>query len=487
MVPTGNTNSARPNHSVAVLATVFVAVFVSNVDLFVVNVALPDVGRDFHGASLGSLSWILNAYAIVFASLLVVAGRLADRHGQRSGFLLGLGLFTAGSALCAAAGNVPVLVAARVAQAAGAAVLLPTSLALMLAVTPAPRRPAMVRAWSAVGAVAAALGPVLGGLLVQASWRWVFVINVPIGVLALVVGIRVLPRLTPDASGPGPDLLGAVLLTASVGALSLGLVQGNDWGWGSGRVVGSFVAAGVLLALFLAQSRRHPAPMVEMAILRISRFSTASLATLLFALAFAGMILSSALWLQNVWGYSALRTGLAMAPGPLMVPPLAAASGALIKRFGAGPVSAVGNLVFGGGVLYWAANAGAGHHYASDLLPGFLIGGVGVGLTLPTLTAAGAIALPPQRFATGSAILTMARQLGSVLGVAVLIGILGTPHSVAGVVSGYHHGWEGLAAASVLAAGAALAVRRPSPAGQAPADGASGSSVGAGPASLVEQ
>lgn len=479
MAPTGNTNTARPIHSVAVLATVFVAVFVSNVDLFVVNVALPDVGRDFHGASLGSLSWILNAYAIVFASLLVVAGRLADRHGQRSGFLLGLGLFTAGSALCAAAGSVAVLVAARVAQAAGAAVLLPTSLALMLAVTPPARRPAMVRAWSAVGAVAAALGPVLGGLLVQASWRWVFVINVPVGALALLVGLRVLPRIRPDASGPGPDLLGAGLLTAAVGALSLGLVRGNDWGWGSGRIAGSFLATAVLLAAFLARSRRHPAPMVEMAMLRISRFSTASLATLLFALAFAGMILSAALWLQNVWGYSALRTGLAMAPGPLMVPPLAAASGALIKRFGAGPVAAVGNLVFASGVLYWSLAAGASPHYASGLLPGFLIGGVGVGLTLPTLTAAGAIALPPQRFATGSGILTMARQLGSVLGVAVLVGILGTPHSVRATVAAYHHGWQGLAAAGVLAAGAALAVRRPRPAG----DGG----VAPAAASLVKQ
>jgi EmrB/QacA subfamily drug resistance transporter len=465
MLETGKAEPVRPAHRVAVLATVFVAVFVSNVDLFVVNVALPDVGQDFEVASLGSLSWILNSYAIVFAALLVPAGRLADRHGQREGFLLGLALFTLSSALCATATGVGYLVAARTFQAVGAAILLPTSLALMLATTPPQRRAGTVRAWSAVGSVAAALGPVLGGLLVQASWRWVFLINVPIGLVALAVGAKVLPRVRRETVGSAPDLLGAGLLTSAIGALSMGLVKGNEWGWDSGRIAGSLVGSCVLLAFFLLRSRRHPAPVVEMAVVRNTGFSTASIATFLFALAFAGMILSSALWCQNVWGYSALRTGLALAPGPLMVPALAAVSGPLAKRFGPGPVTATGNVLFGLGVLSWSLTADASPHYASAMLPGFLIGGVGVGLALPTLTAAGAVALPPQRFATGSAILTMARQIGSVLGVAVLIGVLGTPRSLSATVTAYHHGWYVLAAASVVAGFVALAVRRP----QAPA------------------
>ncbi|MBM9508594.1 MFS transporter, partial [Actinacidiphila acididurans] len=451
----------RSPRAVAVLATVYVAVFVANVDLFVVNVALPDVGHDFGGTSLGSLSWVLNAYAIVFAALLVPAGRLADRHGQRPGFLLGLAMFTAGSALCAAAGDIGYLVAARLLQAVGAAILLPTSLALMLAIVPPERRTAAVRVWSAVGSIAAALGPVLGGLLVQASWRWVFLINVPVGVASLIVGARVLPDVPRDTSGPGPDLTGTALLTFSIGALSLGLVKGNEWGWSSGRVVGSLIAAAVLLVLFLLQSRRHPAPVVEMALLRIGPFTVANVSILVFAMAFAGMILSSALWCQNVWGYSALRTGLALAPGPLMVPPLAVLSGGLARRFGPGPVAAAGNLLFGLGVGSWSLHTTSTPDYAAGMLPGFLLGGIGVGLALPTLTAAGAVALPPQRFATGSGIINMARQIGAVLGVAVFVGVLGTPHTTHAAVTAYHHGWQVLGSIGIFAGVFALALPRP--------------------------
>jgi EmrB/QacA subfamily drug resistance transporter len=461
MLETGNDKPVRPARSVAVLATVFVAIFVANIDLFVVNVALPDVGHDFGGASLGSLSWVLNAYAIVFAALLVPAGRLADRHGQRGGFLLGLALFTAGSGLCAAAGGVGYLVAARVLQASGAAMLLPTSLALIMAIAAPERRAAMVRVWSVVGSVAAALGPVLGGLLVQASWRWVFLINVPVGLVTLAVGLRVLPTVRGEASGRGPDLLGASLLTVSIGALSLGLVKGGEWGWDSGRIVGSFVASAVLLVVFLLQSRRHPAPVVEMALLRIGRFRTANIALLVFGMSFAAEILSVALWCQNVWGYSALRTGLALAPGPLIVPPVAILSGRLSRRFGPGPASAVGILVFAFGVWTWSLNTNGAPNYATGMLPGFLIGGIGVGIALPTLTAAGTMALPPQRLATGSGLLTMARQVGAVLGVAVLIGVIGTPHTVRATVDAYHHGWDFVSGVCLLAAAAALTLKRP--------------------------
>jgi EmrB/QacA subfamily drug resistance transporter len=445
-----------------VITTVVVAVFVSNLDLFVVNLALPDIGRDFHGASLDSLSWVLNAYAIVFAALLVIAGRLADRNGHRPGFLLGLGVFTAGSAMCAASMNTGLLIGSRVVQAIGAAILMPTSLALLLATTPPERRAQVVRAWSAVGAVAAALGPVIGGVLVQASWRWVFLINVPVGIVAFVAGSRVLPDVRRDDSGPWPDVFGAVLLTVSIGALSLGLVKGNSWGWGSGNTIASICVSFVLLVLFLIRSARHPAPVVELPMLRVRTFSTASLATLLFATAFAGMILSSALWCQDVWGYSALRTGLALAPGPLMVPPLAVASGPLVKRIGAGPVAALGNLLFGGALLWWALGIGIAPNYTTEMLPGMLIGGVGVGLLLPTLTAAATTALPAPRFATGSGVFNMARQVGTVLGVAILVSIVGTPRSPGAALTVFQHGWYSTTAMCGLAAVASLLVRRAS-------------------------
>jgi EmrB/QacA subfamily drug resistance transporter len=440
-------------------ATVMVAVFMSSLDLFVVNVALPEIGRNFNGASLDSLSWVLNAYAIVFAALLVVAGRLADRRGHRPGFLLGLAVFTLGSTLCAVSTDTAFLVASRVVQAMGAAVLLPTSLALLLATAPPERRGRVVRAWSAVGGVAAALGPVVGGLLVQASWRWVFLINVPIGIAAIVAGLRALPTVRREDTGPLPDVFGAVLLTLSIGALSLGLVKGNSWGWGSGGTVGSLVAAAVLLALFVGQSARHPAPVVELPLLRIAAFSTSTVGVLLFTVSFGGMILSSVLWCQNVWGYSALKTGLAIAPGPLMVPPLAVAAGPLAKRIGPGPVAALGNVLFGLGLFTWALGVGTQPDYAGEMLAGFLIGGVGVGLALPTLTAAAATALPTHRFATGSGVFNMSRQIGAVLGVAIAVAILGVPRTSAAALTAFQHTWDAIAAMSVLAGLSSMLIR----------------------------
>lgn len=445
--------AAPPVRPRAVFAIVIVAVFVSNLDLFVVNVALPNIGRDFHGASLGSLSWVLNAYAIVFAALLVVAGRVADRNGHQRGFLLGLVIFTLGSTLCAVSPNVGTLVAARILQAAGAALLLPTSLALLLAVTAPAKRSGAVRAWSAVGGVAAALGPVLGGLLVQASWRWVFLINVPVGVAAIVFGVRVLPDVRGEKDGATPDLAGAGLLAVAIGALSLGFVKAGDWGWGGGRTIVSFAVALVLGLGFLARSARHPAPVIELSMLRIRAFRTSTLAALLFTTAFAAMILSIVLWCQQVWGYSALRTGLAIAPGPLMVPPLAIGAGPLARRIGPGPVAALGNLLLGAGTLWWVGAANVRPDYVSGVLPGMVLTGVGVGLALPTMIAAMATSLPPHRFATGSGVNTMARQIGAVLGVASLVSVLGAPRTSGQALVGFHHAWMGIA---VVAAGAAL-------------------------------
>ncbi|MBX6390719.1 MAG: DHA2 family efflux MFS transporter permease subunit [Frankia sp.] len=455
-------------------AVVIAAVFVTNLDLFVVNVALPEIGRDYDGASLESLSWVLNGYALVYASLLVVSGRLADRYGHRPGFLLGLVVFTAGSALCAAAPGTGWLIGARVVQAVGAAVLLPTSLALLLATTPQQRRVGAVRAWSAVGGLAAALGPVLGGLLAEADWRWIFLINIPVGVLAFVLGTRVLPDVGRDRSAPMPDLLGAAMLTIAIGALSLGLVEADTWTWADGRTIGCLIAAAVLTAAFVFRSARHRAPVVELPMLRIRAFSAATVASLLFSVAFAGMLLSSVLWLQDVWGYSVLKAGLAVAPGPLVVPPLAVLSGALAQRIGVGRVAALGNVLFGLGVLSWALLVGTSRNYAADFLPGMIITGLGVGLALPTVIAAGATAVPPARLATGSAVLNMSRQVGAVLGVAVLVTVLGDLGGQNDPLAAFRHGWYTVAGISVAGAIAALVIR---PAHAAPASAPAPASV----------
>src|SRR6476619_3301560 len=220
-----------------VLLIVSAGFSLATLDLFIVNVALPKIAHDFGSAGLGDLSWVLNAYAIVYAALLVLFGRLADRYRRDRGFLLGVAVFVAASAACGAATSLPMLVAFRVVQAAGAALLTPTSLGLILATTTPERRHGAVRTWAAVGGIAAALGPVIGGVLVAASWRWVFLVNVPIGLLALFVGWRRLPNVAGHAV-PTPDPLGAVLITGGIGALSLGLVKGGAWGWGSDATIG---------------------------------------------------------------------------------------------------------------------------------------------------------------------------------------------------------------------------------------------------------
>jgi len=453
-----------------VLVVTSAAAFVASLDLFIVNVAFDDIGRDFGGTSLSSLSWVLNGYAIVYAALLVPLGRLADRTSRRAGFLAGLALFTAASALCAAAPGLGILVFARVLQAVGAAALTPTSLGLLLAVFAPERRANAVRIWAASGALAAAAGPVIGGLLVQSSWRWVFIVNVPVSLLAIAATVRVVPDSRDPAAGPVPDLLGAVLAAASVGALALGLVQGTPWGWASAGPLGAFAVAALAGGLFWYRTLNHPVPVVEPALLRVRSFAWSNLTALAFSTAFAANLLCAVLWLQQVWGASALRTGLEIAPGPLMVPVFAAVASLLIKRgVGIGLVASVGCLLTAAGVLIVLISVGPDPAYASELLPGWLIGGAGVGLALPTILSSATADLPPARAATGSAVVTMSRQVGSVLGVSLLVALLGIPVGYDATHRAFQAGWVACAVVAVLAAITALGMtprRAPEPAGQ---------------------
>jgi EmrB/QacA subfamily drug resistance transporter len=427
------------------LVVIAAAVFMANLDLWIVNVAFVDIARNL-GGSLGDVSWVLNAYAVTLAALLVPAGRLGDRIGHRRVFVWGVALFTVASLLCAAAPDLGTLVAMRVLQAAGAAAQLPTSLALLLAATPPARRANATRAWAAVGAVAAVCGPVFGGLLVAASWRWVFLVNLPIGVFAAVAGARRLPHPPARTREPLPDLLGAVLLTVAVAAGTGTLVQAPDWGWTSLGTVLLALAAVVGTVLFVQRCRTHARPVLELPLLRVPRFRTATVALIVFSAAFAIMLLSNSLWCQQVWHWSALRTGLALAPGPLLVPFTTIASARLLHRVGAGVLSAAGGVLFTLGFVWRIVAAGPGTAYATDLLPAMLIGGVGVGLSMGTLIAAGVTALPADRAATGSGLINSARQLASALGVAVLVTVLARGGDV---LADYRLGWS-------IAAGLAL-------------------------------
>jgi len=448
----------------AVFAVVVAGVCVVNLDMFIVNVAIPSIGRSFGGTGLSSLSWVLNAYAIVFAALLVPAGRAADLIGRRAAFLAGMVVFGAASAACALAPDVWVLVGARVVQAAGGALLMPASLGLLLAAARPEKRVATIRAWTSVGGAAAALGPVLGGALVEVSWHWVFLVNVPIVVLAVAGGLRVLraPSQAGAARGTAnagvaeaeaealPDVLGAAVFTLAIGALALALVKADDWGWTAAGTLGAFALAAVLVAAFGWRSAHHPAPLIEPHLLRRPTFAVATAANVIFGIAFGAMLLLVTLWCQDVWHWSALRTGLAVAPGPLLVPFWSIAAGPLARRIGPGPVAAVGCAVYAAGCVYWRLNLALTPDYAARMLAGMLLTGTGVGLTLPTLVGAAVAAVPPQRFATGSGIVTMARQVGIVLGVSILVSVLGRPAG-AGVLPAFQRATVVLAATAASA------------------------------------
>jgi EmrB/QacA subfamily drug resistance transporter len=446
-----------------VLVIVCAGVVLASLDLFIVNVALPQIGSDFHlhGSSLADLSWVLNGYAIVYAAFLVLFGRLAERYRRERAFLLGVAVFVAASAACGAASSLAMLVAFRVLQAAGAALLTPTSLGLILSTFPPERRQGAVRAWTAVGGLSATLGPVVGGLLVAASWRWVFLVNVPVGLLALAVGWRRLPAVAGHPV-PLPDGVGALLITGGVAAITLGLVKGGSWGWGSARTLAVLGLAASALALFAVHTARHHNALIDRALLRLRPFTAASIVALFFSVSFGAMLLSRVLWAQEVWHWSALITGLSIAPGPVMVPLVSfLITGRLTARFGPGPVIAAGSTIFAVGAAWWALAAGLRPDYVGQMLGGMLLTGAGVGLTLPTLMATGTSSLPANSLATGSAVVNMFRQIGLALGVAALIAILGAPHSPVATLDVYRRAWIVVAAISLAGGLVALALLAP--------------------------
>jgi EmrB/QacA subfamily drug resistance transporter len=439
-----------------VTAVVCVGVFMSSLDLFIVNIAFPAIGRHFGGASLGSLSWILSGYAIVFAALLVPAGRWADAFGRKRAFLLGLGTFVLASAACAAAPSVGLLIAARVLQAAGGALVLPTSLGLMLPEFAPHERHSAIGVWAATGGIAAAAGPPLGGLLVQADWRWVFLVNVPVGLIGLLVGARTLTERR-ELGAARPDVLGAAAFIVAIAALVVAIVEGQTWGWGSPRVLALVAVTALALPAIWWRSERHPAPLVDPSMLRVRSFGLAVGASLLFFGGFAAMLLGGVLFLTTVWHESVLSAGLMLFPGPAMATIFSIPSARLGARVGYRVPGILGSALFAAGSLWYITQTGDSPQYLSDYLPGLIVGGAGVGLVIPTLTGAGASSLAAERFATGAAVLTMGRQIGSALGVAVLVAVVGTQASGA---ADFHTAWL-ISVAGGLAAGVALAALGP--------------------------
>jgi EmrB/QacA subfamily drug resistance transporter len=458
-----------------VLLVTSVGVFMSFLDVTIVNIAFPDIRASFPEASLSRLSWVLNAYSIVFAAALVPAGRLADRFGRRRFFYLGVFVFLGASVVCGAADSVDVLIAARAVQALGGAMLVPASLGLLLPEFPLERRATATALWGATGAVAAAAGPSLGGLLVEwQGWRAVFFVNLLIGLPALLPARRLL-RESREPQTLFPDALGALLLGAGVGALALGVVQGPQWGWGSARIVGAFVASAAMLGAFVWRSARHRAPVIELSLFRVRSFAVANAGGFVFATGFYALLLCNVLFLTGVWHYSILRAGIALTPGPLMAALAAPIGGRLSDRFGQRVVAIPGSLLFGLGALLFSLTTGAAPSYATEFLPANMLAGAGIGLTFAAFGSAAVAELPRNRYATGGAINNCIRQIGAVLGISTLIVVLGTP-TAANALHLFHRAWALMALTGAVAAlaGVGLGRVRARHAGEEPEAGAAG-------------
>ena len=403
-----------------------IAVFLVSLDTTMLYAVFDTLRASFPGATAASLSWVINAYTVVYAALLIPAGGLADTHGRKKVFLFGVALFLVASAACGLSHDVGVLIAARVVQAVGAALLTPASLSAVLAAFPQDRRAVVVASWGAVSAVAAAIGPSLGSLMADRfGWPWAFWINLPLGAISIWKGATLLKEARVPEARRHVDLVGMALMIVGVGAIALTITEAQSPRWT--RVDHAAVAAlGVAcVGLFIAWARVAKAPLVDLALFGNRTYRFANLATFTYGVAFAMMFFAFFFFMRAVWHYSLPLAGLAIAPGPLLVAPVAIVSGRLAARVGHRPLLVGGALVYGCSGLWYLLIPGTEPAYLTHWLPGLLLSGIGTGMTLPSLSAAAVNRLPIHQYAVGSAVNQATRQIGAVIGVALTIVLLG--------------------------------------------------------------
>ena len=415
--PAGSLRYASARGRWVLLATVLGSAMAS-IDATVVGIALPAIGRDFH-AGLADLQWVVTAYTLTLAGLLLLAGALGDRYGRRRVFLIGVGWFAIASGLCGIAPNAPVLIAARALQGVGAALLTPGSLAILQASFRPEDRGRAIGAWSGLSGVGTAIGPFLGGWLIQAvSWRLIFAINLPLAVLVVVVARRHVPESRDTSLTGRVDLVGGVLVTVGLIGLTYGLIEGAG-GWTRPAPLAALIVGVVLLAAFIAYERRETAPLLNLKLFASTQFTSANAVTFVVYAAVGGALFLLPIQLQQVSGYTALEAGISLLPVTVIMLLLSARSGALAARIGPrlqmtfGPVLiAVGLALFG--------RIGASGNYVTEVLPAVVVFGFGVAAIVAPLTTTVLAAVPAEHAGMASAVNNDVARAASLIAVAVL-------------------------------------------------------------------
>jgi EmrB/QacA subfamily drug resistance transporter len=411
------------------LGAVAFGLFMIMLDNTVVNVALPSMAQDL-GVGLSELEWIVTGYALTFASVMLTGGKLADLLGRRLIFVVGLVIFTGASLACGLAESGEFLIGARIVQGVGAALMNPATLSIIAATFPPHQRGTAIGIWAGVSALALAIGPLIGGLLTQhLNWNWIFFVNVPIGILAIAASFVLIKESKDESLEQRLDLPG--LLTSGIGlfAFTYALIEANTYGWTSGRIVGAFVVAAVMLTAFVLLETHQRLPMLDLSLFRNGTFAGANLAILLVALAMFGVFFFVSLYMQGILGYSAVQTGAAFLPMTILIILVAPIAGRTSDRIGSRWLMTGGMLLVAAQLVYFST-LGATERYV-DLLPGLVVGGVGMALVMTPSAAAAIRALPVDKSGVGSAVLNAFRQVGGSTGIALMGAIMA--HEVGGL------------------------------------------------------
>jgi EmrB/QacA subfamily drug resistance transporter len=453
---------AEENRKWWTLAAVSFGLFMIMLDNTIVNVALPSIERSLD-LKISELEWVVTGYALTFGALMLTGGKLADLLGRRLIFVAGLAIFTLSSLGCGLAGSASVLIAARVVQGIGAALMNPSTLSIITVTFPPRQRGTAIGIWAGVSALALAIGPLVGGVITERiNWNWIFYINVPVGVLGILAAFAFIDESRDTSHEQRPDLPGLVTSALGLFSLSYALIEANNYGWTSGRILAAFVVAAVALAAFVLLELHQRLPMLELGLFRNRGFAGANSVMLLVGLAMFGVFFYVSLYVQQVLGYSPTQAGASFLPWTVLIILIAPQAGRISDRVGPRPLVASGMIVLAGSLL-WFAHLGV-HESFWSLLPGMLLGGVGMGIAMAPVTAAAMSSVRADKAGVGSAVLNSMRQVGGSLGIAIMGAIVasgvssslaaGEPRPVA-FVHGYHHAVE--ISALIALAGAVIA------------------------------